>query len=126
MPGGARVKNTRGIRRGTAQNLGSTAREAAAIVPRVSDEKRSEGELEEKDDTAKGASANDGTGTSAEGDVSVAERTPNDTESADDEDVANPAAIARRVAALGGDDATEALANEEERKLAERRAAKKR
>jgi predicted negative regulator of RcsB-dependent stress response len=43
----------------------------------------------------------------------------------DDEDAANPAAIARRVAALGAEDETEALAREEERKLAERRAAKK-
>jgi hypothetical protein len=41
------------------------------------------------------------------------------------EDAANPAAIARRVAALGADDETEALAREEERKLAERRAGKK-
>jgi predicted negative regulator of RcsB-dependent stress response len=46
-------------------------------------------------------------------------------EDGDDEDAANPAAIARRVAALGADDATEELAREEERKLAERRAAKK-
>ncbi|MBX3231503.1 MAG: hypothetical protein KIT84_24260 [Labilithrix sp.] len=43
----------------------------------------------------------------------------------EDDDVANPAAIARRVAALGADDEAEALAREEERKLAERRAAKK-
>jgi predicted negative regulator of RcsB-dependent stress response len=48
-----------------------------------------------------------------------------DDEEEGDEDVANPAAIARRVAALGAEDETEALAREEERKLAERRAAKK-
>jgi hypothetical protein len=42
-----------------------------------------------------------------------------------EEDAANPAAIARRVAALGADDEVEALAREEERKLAERRAANK-
>ncbi len=41
------------------------------------------------------------------------------------EDAANPAAIARRVAALGADDRDEAFAREEERKLAERRAAGK-
>lgn len=42
-----------------------------------------------------------------------------------DEDRDNPEAIARRVAALGEEDALEAVAREEERKLAERRAAKK-
>lgn len=42
-----------------------------------------------------------------------------------EEDAANPAAIARRVAALGADDASEAMARDEERKLAERREAKK-
>ncbi len=40
-------------------------------------------------------------------------------------DAANPAEIARRVAALGDEDADEKKAREEERKLAERRAAKK-
>lgn len=43
----------------------------------------------------------------------------------EEEDAMNPAAIARRVAALGADDESEALAREEERKLAERKAAKK-
>lgn len=41
------------------------------------------------------------------------------------DDTASPEAIARRVAALGGDDQAEALAMEEERKLAERKASKR-
>jgi hypothetical protein len=78
----------------------------------VSDEKRSEDELDEKDDAAKA----DTTTVADDG-----------GESGDDDegDAANPAAIARRVAALGADDRDEAFAREEERKLAERRAAKK-
>ncbi|MDF2694179.1 MAG: putative lipoprotein, partial [Labilithrix sp.] len=114
----------------TTGNLGSTARDAEAIVPRVSDEKRSEDELDEKDEAAKDAPAAGETAasaeaqTEAEGDVAVAERA-SDEDSEEDEDAANPAAIARRVAALGADDEGEALAREEERKLAERRAAKK-
>src|SRR4051812_37301442 len=67
------------------------------MVRRVSDEKRSDDEVQENEGEAEG------------GDV----------------DAANPAEIARRVAALGADDEGEALAREEERKLAERRAAKK-
>ena len=72
----------------------------------MSDEKRSEDEHDEN----KPARSGEETAEAGEG---------------DDEDAANPAAIARRVAALGADDDTEALAREEERKLAERRAAKK-
>jgi len=83
----------------------------------VSDEKRSEdsgeerpeGELDEKDPPS-------GEGTSAAG----------ESESEDEGvklDAATPAEIARRVAALGTDDKLEAIAAEEERKLAERRAA---
>jgi hypothetical protein len=95
----------------------------------VSDEKRSEDELDEKKGTPEG-----GEDRKADTDVAVAERTSNDAgagpddgdeEGGEDDDVANPAAIARRVAALGADDEAEALAREEERKLAERRAAKK-
>jgi predicted negative regulator of RcsB-dependent stress response len=72
----------------------------------VSDEKRSE---DEKD--------------AVETPAGEAPRTEADV--AEVEDAANPAAIARRVAALGADDAAEALAREEEQKLAERRAATK-
>ncbi|HVJ89483.1 MAG TPA: hypothetical protein VM580_06735, partial [Labilithrix sp.] len=70
----------------------------------MSDEKRSEGELEEKDETAKGAATE---GAAPEGDVSVAERNASEDETEEGEDAATPAAIARRVAALGGGDATE-------------------
>jgi tetratricopeptide (TPR) repeat protein len=77
-----------------------------AIVPRVSDQKRSE---DEKDPPTGEAAVDD-------------ER---EEEGADELDAANPAAIARRVAALGADDQLEAIAREEERKLAERRAAAK-
>lgn len=52
------------------------------------------------------------------------ERPSGETEEAE-EDKATPEAIAKRVAALGEEDAIEKLAREEERKLAERRAAKK-
>jgi hypothetical protein len=95
----------------------------------VSDEKRSEDELDEKDEAATTAPAEaEGTEarTAADADVAVAERTSDeDSSDEEDEDAANPAAIARRVAALGADDDAEALAREEERKLAERRASKK-
>lgn len=96
----------------------------------MSDEKRSEDELEEKNDAASDdSSAAKGAETKSAGDeadVAVAERAEGSSEGEDDDDdAANPAAIARRVAALGADDETEALAREEERKLAERRAAKK-
>jgi hypothetical protein len=73
----------------------------------VSDEKRSDDEL---DDKKKPEGEGDAEGEGTDGDA---------------EDAANPAAIARRVAALEADDASEALAREEERKLAERRAGKK-
>lgn len=60
------------------------------------------------------------------------EKKPEDTTSTEPEgeeqaaDTANPEAIAKRVAALGGDDnELDRIASEEERKLAERRAAKK-
>lgn len=59
------------------------------------------------------------------GSESESESDSEEEDEEEDEDAANPAAIARRVAALGAEDATEALAREEERKLAERRAAKK-
>jgi predicted negative regulator of RcsB-dependent stress response len=86
----------------------------------VSDEKRNEDELDEKDASKE----------VAEGDVAVADRAEAaegsaSEESEEEDDAANPAAIARRVAALGADDEAEALAREEERKLAERRAATK-
>lgn len=76
----------------------------------MSDEKRSEDEA--KDD-AKAADAGEGEA-----------KAKADAED-DGVDAANPAEIARRVAALGADDEAEALAREEERKLAERRAARK-
>lgn len=124
----------RAVERGTG-NLGSTAWDAAAIVARVSDEKRSEDEKDDKAEASEDASAKSagesgesaGTAAEADADVAVAERPADakDSEqgSDEDEDAANPAAIARRVAALGADDASEELAREEERKLAERRAA---
>ena len=93
----------------------------------MSDEKRSEDELEEKKDApSEATSSTETTETETEtkaADADVAGREEGSDD--DDDDVANPAAIARRVAALGGDDEAEAFAREEERKLAERRAAKK-
>lgn len=84
----------------------------------MSDEKRNEdGETLEEESKATSTGAGEG---EAPAEVEGAEA----SEEGDD-DAANPAAIARRVAALGADDETEALAREEERKLAERRAAKK-
>jgi predicted negative regulator of RcsB-dependent stress response len=80
----------------------------------VSDEKRSEDELDEKD-------ADGETATKAE----VEAKTSSAVDEDDDVDAANPAEIARRVAALEADDRDEALAREEERKLAERRALKR-
>lgn len=77
----------------------------------MSDEKRSQ------DDEAKEPAETE------EAKASAAEDEDEDEDA--EEDAHNPAAIARRVAALGADDATEALAREEERKLAERRAAGK-
>ncbi len=99
----------------------------------MSDEKRSEDELEEKksDAPAAGVEGTESAETTSDksdkdADVAVAERADaGESDESDDDDVANPAAIARRVAALGADDEIEALAREEERKLAERRAAKK-
>jgi predicted negative regulator of RcsB-dependent stress response len=77
----------------------------------VSDEKRSEDELDEKDPPAEGGASAASEGETEEDGADLA--------------AANPAEIARRVAALGADDQLEAIAREEERKLAERRAAKK-
>jgi hypothetical protein len=57
--------------------------------------------------------------------VSEEKRSEDETQEAPESDAANPAAIARRVEALEAEDAGEALAREEERKLQERRAAKK-
>jgi predicted negative regulator of RcsB-dependent stress response len=103
----------------------------------VSEEKRSEDEVdddaersgaaEDKDEGAKDPSAEAETTAAAGADV--ADRPATDGSESDgedeDDDRANPAAIARRVAALGADDESEAFAREEERKLAERRAAKR-
>ena len=99
----------------------------------MSDEKRSEDEKDGKvevEDEARAVAPDAGEARGEDdGDVAVAERPADaDASSSDDgedDDVANPAAIARRVAALGADDASEELAREEERKLAERRASKK-
>jgi hypothetical protein len=97
----------------------------------VSDEKRSEtGETLEEgaQETSTQAGEGDATEAPAEGDdVALAEREDEGEGEGDAEEeaVATPAAIARRVAALGADDDAEAFAREEERKLAERRAAKK-
>ena len=100
----------------------------------MSDEKRSTDDdldavaknIDDLDSVARKASENK---LAAEPDVetkpvvtpAASESEEDDEEEDEDEDAANPAAIARRVAALGADDATEALAREEERKLAERR-----
>lgn len=78
----------------------------------MSDEKRSEEETETKDE----AEADATTDAPDEKKASSGE---------DDVDSMDPAAIARRVAALGEEDESEKLAREEERKLAERRAAGK-
>lgn len=95
----------------------------------MSEEKRSEDELEDKDRESKEALA-----LQAEADAkakAAGEDAGRDGSDEDDDaegeevDAANPEAIARRVAALGEEDATEKLAREEERKLAERRAGKK-
>lgn len=95
----------------------------------MSDEKRSEDELQEKNDAPLDADADvagaetaaGADGTKADGGEAQASEEADGDASAD----ANPAAIARRIAALGGDDDSEALAQEEERKLAQRRSAKK-
>ena len=98
----------------------------------MSDEKRSEDEVQDNGEAAKeadvaGADSTERAETESgkDADVAVADRADDAEDGADDDDAANPAAIARRVAALGADDEAEALAREEERKLAERRAAKK-
>ena len=89
----------------------------------MSDEKRSEDEL---DDTAKTPEVPAAAASPAPADARAEESTAEEsTAEAEPEDAAKPAVIARRVAALGSEDATEALAREEERKLAERRAARK-
>lgn len=87
----------------------------------VSDEKRSEDELESEASKGAIAGSTETTEDTADRDAATAVADPSD----DEDDAANPAAIARRVAALGADDEVDALAREEERKLAERRAAKK-
>lgn len=94
----------------------------------MTDERRSEDELDEKDPAeARSPSKRDETALDARESVDA----PNvgseagDGDKAEDLDAANPAEIARRVAALAADDEAEALAREEERKLAERRAATK-
>ena len=103
----------------------------------MSDEKRSE---DGHDEPAEATKTSEGSEASASADAPTAAETveakpaedaaveePSDEEEDEDatEDAANPAAIARRVAALGADDRDEAFAREEERKLAERRAAGK-
>jgi predicted negative regulator of RcsB-dependent stress response len=91
------------------------------MVPPVSDEKSGQDELDEKDPPEKKGESKDPTATG----VTASEDAHDEGGEDDEVDAANPAEIARRVAALGADDATEALAREEERKLAERRASKK-
>jgi hypothetical protein len=91
----------------------------------VSDEKNreegSDSEVEEKDPAEKPEKVEEEEAAKA----SASEESESEEDEEDEVDAANPAEIARRVAALGADDATEALAREEERKLAERRASKK-
>ena len=82
----------------------------------MSDEKTSEDETKE-DAKAPAEGASD----DAEGKTSTAD----DEEVEAPVDSASPEAIARRVAALGEEDQSEVQAREEERKLAERRASKK-
>lgn len=90
----------------------------------MSDEKnREEGSESEADVQDKPAETAEAADDAAVGDEAGGESEEDGDE--EDVDAANPAEIARRVAALGADDDTEALAREEERKLAERRAAKK-
>jgi predicted negative regulator of RcsB-dependent stress response len=114
-----------------------TPRKHWGYCPAVSDEKNreegSDSEVDEKEPSEKPekveeeakASSSDETSTEpAEGSGSGS-RSEEEEEENDEVDAANPAEIARRVAALGADDETEAFAREEERKLAERRAAKK-
>jgi hypothetical protein len=84
----------------------------------VSDEKRDKDEDEKSDAEAK-AKAKD----KDEAEEKASEESEEAEES--EEDPLNPEAIARRVAALGEEDEVERLAREEERKLAERRASKK-
>lgn len=81
----------------------------------MSDEKRTEEETETKDDETAAAST--------EKSEDAADAKSDDE--GDDVDSMDPAAIARRVAALGEEDESEKLAREEERKLAERRKAGK-
>lgn len=93
----------------------------------MSDEKKnreegSDAEVDEKDPSERPEKVEEEE-TKASSSEAETEEAADDDE--DEVDAANPAEIARRVAALGADDETEALAREEERKLAERRAAKK-
>lgn len=89
----------------------------------MSEEKRSEDELEDKDPAADEAPAG---GAETEGGDAPASEPPAARAEADEgDDAASPEAIARRVAALGDDDAADRMAREEERKLAERRAGAK-
>jgi hypothetical protein len=83
----------------------------------VTDEKTSEDKA--KDD------AKDATAPLPETDVEAKAKANPDEEEEARADSANPEAIARRVAALGEEDQIEKLARDEERKLAERRAGKK-
>ena len=96
----------------------------------VTDEKTSETEKE----TAPGAEKQDATEAKAaeakaaeDAKAAPAGESESASESDDEEapDSASPEAIARRVAALGEEDQSEVVAREEERKLAERRAGKK-
>lgn len=104
----------------------------------MSEEKRSEDELEEpasKDEAAGTAEASDAAAEANDAgapDATAKEEAEDgevETEDAGGEeaalDGADPAAIARRVAALGDEDEAERFAQEEERKLAERRAGTK-
>lgn len=93
----------------------------------MSDEKRSEDEAPKADPAE--AKAEDEATTKVEepaaAPAAAEEPAEEEEEEESDEDAHNPAAIARRVAALGAGDRDEELAREEERKLAERRAAGK-
>jgi len=88
----------------------------------VSDEKRTE---EDESTEAKDVPDQPAEKAEAKPAKAKADAEPDADEEADDVDSMDPAAIARRVAALGEEDETEKLAREEERKLAERRKAGK-
>lgn len=87
---------------------------------------RAVSDANDKEDDAK--AAKDEEKSTSENDESTKAKAPDEAaedDEASEDDGATPEAIARRVAALGEDDALDRIAAEEERKLAERKAARK-